>query len=73
MKGRRRIGKSRFVYEFGKGKRRYIFSGLPPHKQTTAHSQRKEFAGQLGERFDLPGLMGDDWGLNHKKYYYRYL
>ena len=47
IKGRRRIGKSRLVQEFAKDKTFYQFSGLPPTKETTAQSQREEFARRL--------------------------
>ncbi len=47
IQGRRRIGKSRLVREFGKNKRLYSFSGIPLTPQTSAQSQRDEFARQL--------------------------
>ena len=62
IKGRRRIGKSRLVEEFARGKRFYSFSGLPPTSETSAQDQRSEFARQLSNQLDLPGLRGDDWG-----------
>ncbi len=31
VKGRRRIGKSRLIQEFGKGMQMFTFSGLPPY------------------------------------------
>jgi uncharacterized protein len=62
IQGRRRIGKSRLVEEFGKGKKFYAFTGIPPKKkQITAQMQRDEFARQLGVVFDLPGVKSDDW------------
>jgi uncharacterized protein len=60
--GRRRIGKSRLVCEFGKKHAFYDFIGLAPHDRTTAQSQRNEFARQLGEKFGLPGIAAKDWG-----------
>ena len=51
VRGRRRIGKSRLLSEFGKGMRSLFFSGIPPSKKTTAQSQRDEFAYQI-ERID---------------------
>lgn len=62
IKGRRRIGKSRLVEEFARNKKFYCFSALPPTELTTDQSQRDEFARQLGEQFDIPGLKSEDWG-----------
>ncbi len=63
VKGRRRIGKSRLLREFGKElERTYIFSGLPPNENTTAHSQREEFRRQLGRELEIRGISADDWG-----------
>jgi AAA+ ATPase superfamily predicted ATPase len=62
IQGRRRIGKSRLIREFCKGKHFYIFSGIPVTPETTAQSQREEFARQITEQCKLPGLKGDDWG-----------
>lgn len=63
VKGRRRIGKSRLLLEFGKtiGKS-YVFSGLPPEKGLTAADQRVEFTRQLDVYFGLRGLDTRDWG-----------
>lgn len=61
IKGRRRIGKSRLVEEFAKGKKFYVFSGLPPVENGTAQSQRNEFARQLSQQTGLPEVMADDW------------
>ncbi len=61
IKGRRRIGKSRLVKEFGDGKRLLIFTGLPPTKDTTAQSQRDDFASQLSMQTKLPDVKADDW------------
>lgn len=62
IQGRRRIGKSRLVREFGRNKNLYVFSGLPPTPKTTAQSQREVFASQLSEHFALPGLKAENWG-----------
>ncbi|MBB71183.1 MAG: ATPase [Legionellales bacterium] len=62
IRGRRRVGKSRLVEEFAKDLTYYKFEGLAPTKQTTAQSQREEFARQLSHYFGLPGLKADDWG-----------
>jgi hypothetical protein len=42
--GRRRIGKSRLIEEFGKKFRFLRFSGLPPVKHGTEQDQRNEFS-----------------------------
>lgn len=63
VKGRRRIGKSRLLKEFGRCLDNvYIFSGLPPEPGITATHQREEFARQLGVAFGLRGLKTEDWG-----------
>lgn len=61
VKGRRRIGKSRLVEEFAKGKRFLVFSGIPPIEGTTAQSQRDVFAKQLGTQVGLPSIQAQDW------------
>ena len=60
--GRRRIGKSRLVEEFGKGKVFYTFSGLAPTDKTTAQDQREEFARQIHSHWGIGGLKATDWG-----------
>jgi len=62
IQGRRRIGKSRLVQEFGKKYVFYQFSGLPLTKDMTAQSQRNEFSKQLSLQTGLPELFADDWG-----------
>src|SRR6267154_4089480 len=61
VRGRRRIGKSRLLSEFGKEMKSFFFSGNPPARETTAQSQREVFARQL-ERAGIPGVQSDDWG-----------
>jgi AAA+ ATPase superfamily predicted ATPase len=61
VRGRRRIGKSRLLAEFGKEMKSFFFSGMPPVKKTNAKLQREEFAKQM-ERLGLPGVKADDWG-----------
>ncbi|NGX48332.1 MAG: hypothetical protein K1000chlam3_01723 [Chlamydiae bacterium] len=61
VRGRRRIGKSRLLQEFGKEMKSFFFSGIPPVRKTTAQSQREEFSRQL-ERMGIPGIRPDDWG-----------
>jgi len=47
VRGRRRIGKSRLLAEFGKEIRSLFLSGNPPVHKTTAQSQRDIFVKQL--------------------------
>lgn len=61
VRGRRRIGKSRLLAEFGKEMKSFFFSGNPPIRETTAQSQRDVFVRQL-ERAGIPGVKPDDWG-----------
>ncbi|NRA73935.1 MAG: AAA family ATPase [Rickettsiales bacterium] len=61
IRGRRRIGKSRLVEEFGKEYRLCRFSGIPPVSATTAQSQRDEFSNQLGNIIGVSGIKSDDW------------
>lgn len=61
VRGRRRIGKSRLLEEFGKKIRNIFLTGLPPSNATTKESQRQEFVRQL-ERAGIPGISPDDWG-----------
>jgi len=63
IKGRRRVGKSRLLMEFGKHFKNYhAFSGLPPEKGISAEEQREEFAKQLNREFGTRGIRTDDWG-----------
>lgn len=59
IRGRRRIGKSRLLAEFGKEIKSYFFSGNPPTPKITAQSQRMVFVKQL-ERNGIPGVQPDD-------------
>lgn len=61
IEGRRRIGKSRLVQEFGKNYQFYQLSGLPPSLTTTAQSQRDEIMQQLSLSTGLPDIKVDDW------------
>ncbi len=62
IKGRRRIGKSRLILEFSKGKKAFIFTGLPPEEgKTSAQDQRDYFAKQMEQLFGFRGLRADDW------------
>lgn len=61
VRGRRRIGKSRLLEEFGKEVRSFFFSGMPPVSKSTVQSQRTEFFYQL-ERAGIFGMEANDWG-----------
>jgi len=61
VRGRRRIGKSRLLAEFGKDMKSFFFSGMPPVQKTNSQLQREEFVNQM-ERAGLPGVKPDDWG-----------
>jgi AAA+ ATPase superfamily predicted ATPase len=61
VRGRRRIGKSRLLAEFGKEIKNFSFSGMPPVPKMNAQLQREEFANQM-QRMGLPGVKPDDWG-----------
>jgi AAA+ ATPase superfamily predicted ATPase len=60
--GRRRVGKSRLVEEFGRLLNLYTFSGLPPQPHTTIQTQLAEFARQMSRLFNIPNLFFSDWG-----------
>jgi hypothetical protein len=63
IKGRRRIGKSRLIEEFAKGKPFLRFEGVAPTRRTTAQAQREEFARQIHQQLGIPGLQHvKDWG-----------
>ena len=62
IRGRRRIGKSRLVEEFGKEYTNYIFTGIPPTEHTTIQSQLDEFTRQMCRLFHLPDIKFSDWG-----------
>lgn len=61
VKGRRRIGKSRLIEEFGKTHRMLTFSGVFPTAKTTHESQLKEFGWQLGKAVGQPAFSDQDW------------
>nr|NGX32871.1 hypothetical protein [Candidatus Anoxychlamydiales bacterium] len=62
IRGRRRIGKSRLIAEFGLRMRTIFFAGLPPSPETTDKSQREEFARQMQRELQIPLPRSDDWG-----------
>ncbi len=62
VKGRRRIGKSRLLEEFADYVgTAFIFSGLAPTEQTTAQSQREEFASQFIKQFKKSPSNKESW------------
>ncbi|WP_353272404.1 AAA family ATPase [Wolbachia endosymbiont (group A) of Urophora cardui] len=62
VKGRRRIGKSRLIQEFGKHfEQHYSFAGLPPEKHTTTSHQLNEFSRQVARQFNTSFARYDDW------------
>ena len=61
VEGRRRIGKSRLVEEFGRGHRLLQLVGLAPTPGTDAQTQRDEFTRLLSLQTGLPKLTSDDW------------
>lgn len=61
IKGRRRIGKSRLIQEFGKDLTMFSFSGVPPIEQTTLKSELIEFGWQLGKALGQPPFKDDNW------------
>lgn len=61
IKGRRRIGKSRLIQEFGAKHKFYQFTGMAPTKNSTIQSQLNEFSRQLSIQAGLPELIADDW------------
>lgn len=61
-RGRRRIGKSRLIQEFGKRSTRYLeFQGLPPREGLTTKDQLTGFAHQISQQTSLPVLQFDSW------------
>lgn len=62
IRGRRRIGKSRLIKEFGRTFRTIHFSGIPPVTKATAQSQREDFAKQIQRELNIPAPRADDWG-----------
>lgn len=61
IKGRRRIGKSRLIQEFGKNLNILTFSGIPPSQKTTLNDQLHEFGWQLGKNLNQPSFKDDNW------------
>lgn len=61
LRGRRRIGKSRLAFEFGKNKVFLSFSGVSPTKDTTTQDQLDEFARQFYSLFKKLPHTFKDW------------
>ncbi|NGX51856.1 MAG: hypothetical protein KR126chlam5_00144 [Candidatus Anoxychlamydiales bacterium] len=61
IKGRRRVGKSRLIEEFGGKHPFFTFCGLAPTEKMTAQSQRDEFSLLLSQQFGFPQVYADDW------------
>lgn len=61
--GRRRIGKSRLIAEFGRRQPRFLsFTGLAPRKGMTAQSQLAEFSAQMQRKLAIEPRVFLDWG-----------
>lgn len=62
IKGRRRIGKSRLIEEYGKQfSKVFSFSGIPPTEKTTLQDQLREFGWQLGKALGEPAFKDENW------------
>lgn len=61
INGRRRIGKSRLIEEFGKKFKTFTFSGVPPTSETTKQSEIDVFAKQMSHVLGLPEFRFTDW------------
>ncbi len=61
-RGRRRIGKSTLIREFGKRAARFMsFEGFPPRPGLSNRDQLHEFGRLLAEQTQLPPLTPDSW------------
>ena len=61
IKGRRRIGKSRLITEFGKAMKMITLTGLPPTQGSTQQDERRSFAEQLSLQFQIPVPRSESW------------
>lgn len=62
VRGRRRIGKSRLIEEFGKKfDAFYSFIGLAPEKNVLENYQLDTFSIQISQQFKTPRARYDDW------------
>jgi len=61
-RGRRRIGKSTLIQEYGKKfKNFYEFYGLPPRENISNNNQLQHFGELMGACFKIPALRFDNW------------
>lgn len=62
VRGRRRIGKSRLIEEFGKSfDQFYMFSGLAPEAEISMQDQLEEFTRQFTQQFNVPYASYNNW------------
>src|SRR6185437_5413483 len=62
IRGRRRIGKSRLIEEFGNSFTSfYSFIGLAPNEHSTQESQLVEFSRQIAQQFKTAPARFDNW------------
>ncbi len=62
VKGRRRIGKSSLIQEFGKKFDLFCeIQGVSPHSGLGDEDQRKNFSEQMKDIFDIPALPLENW------------
>ena len=60
--GRRRIGKSTLIQQFGRNAKTFLeFQGLPPREGITPRDQLNAFSEQLANQTGLPKLNLDSW------------
>lgn len=60
--GRRRVGKSRLVEEFGRNLKMYTFAGLPPQSNMSIQTQLDEFSRQMRRQTKIENQSFSDWG-----------
>jgi len=60
-RGRRRIGKSTLIEEFGKGKPFHEFYGLAPREGIRNADQLRHFGELMGTAFEAPAMRFDNW------------
>jgi len=61
IRGRRRVGKSRLIEEFTKGRKSWIFTGLPPVPGITKQRQLDAFSAQVSKKLKMPKIQVYDW------------
>ncbi len=62
IRGRRRIGKSRLIQEFGSDMPCYTFSGIPPSHATSHQTQLEQFGERMAQLFGIPKPRAESWG-----------